>query len=441
MLAHESYDAVWDGELQRIYKAGKARLQQSLSGQVFAAMSVGPPPASAFLPMPPGKSVVEAGVALLRGGKLGVLHLNGGLATRFGQIKATHEVGEFSGRKRTFLELKIAHVRWVSETHGGKILYGLMNSPMTDPITQKFLDDNNGFGMDKSQIITYVQSVLRRKIPSRVDLEEYFSHLPPTPALPLKGGGRTALQRNMELAQGKEGDFFQPTDSAQSDLQWAPAGHFDAVAALVLTRTIAQFMDAGVEFLQISNIDNLAATVEPAILGMLANGPEDLIVEVARKKPGDRGGIPVLLNGQGTVLLEEFALPKGFDAAQVVQFNTATYWIRISRILRIFGLTAAEVKTLSDEDLAGRVRQVRQRVPSHTVLKQVDVKGIGKLVLAQEEQLLGELTRLYLEDTGRSPVYLMIDTDKRFIPIKTKEDLLKQVPRIRAILQDRVLLN
>ncbi len=345
--------------------------------------------------------------------------MNGGLATRFGQIKATHDVAEFAGRMRNFLELKIGHVLWAGKQYGGKILYGLMNSPMTDPVTQTFLDEHEFFGLSKDQLITYVQSVLRRKVPREDDVREYLSATPETSletfGLARKGGG-------------DGGDYFEPP-------QWAPAGHFDAVAALVLSRALGKYIDVGVEYIQISNIDNLAATVEPAILGMLADSREDLLVEVALKKPGDRGGVPVSLDSKGIVLMEEFALPEGFDAQKIKQFNTATYWIKLSCILQIFGVTASDMKSISDEDLARRVRRVREKIPTYTTLKEVD----GMLVV-QDEQLLGDLTRLYLEKSGRSAAYLLIDTDKRFIPIKTKEDLIKEASRIRGILQDQVSL-
>ena len=96
------YDPWWDQQLQRQYKSGKRGLAANREKG-----SVRPPEDSDFLSMPQGspegkkyKSLRDAGIQLLKKGKLGVLHLNGGLATRFGQIKATHEVGEFSGRPR-----------------------------------------------------------------------------------------------------------------------------------------------------------------------------------------------------------------------------------------------------------------------------------------------------------------------------------------------------
>ena len=417
--APSPYDSLWDEKLQRDYKAGKRGLASNRQ-----SVNIALPPAVVFakLPDPSGGQYhrfTEKGVELLRQGKLGVIHLSGGLATRFGQIKATYELAEFGGRMRTFLELKIGHVLWACNKYGGAVPCGLMNSPMTEPVTNKFLCDNKRFGLAEGRLITYVQSVLRRKMPVRVDIDEFFSDR----------GRNDDRMKNLKHVQGKEWEFCDP-------IQWAPGGHFDAIASLIFSRALGKFLAAGVEYLQISNIDNLAAMIDPAILGMFGAGQHELMVEVALKKPGDRGGIPVLLDSKGVVLMEEFALPKDFDATKVQQFNTATYWIRTSRILKFFGLSQKDLKVLPDAALIERVRRVRQRIPAYTILKEVE----GFLVV-QHEQLLGDLTKLYLEDTGQSAAYLLIDTDKRFIPVKTKEDLKKEASRIRAVLEGRVSLR
>ncbi len=428
------YDSLWDQKLQADYKAGRRGLAANRQ-----PCSVSCPSDDDFLVMPASTAAadkkygafLQKGAALLSQGKLGVIHLNGGLATRFGQIKATHEAVEMSGRPRTFLELKIGHVRWVCKTYGGKIIYGLMNSPMTLPVTEEFLKHNRGFGLDEKSFLPYVQSVLRRKVPRREDIEEFYSG---------KTRDETYVQ-SLNYIQGREGEFFNPSDAAHQDLQWAPAGHFDAVASLVLTRALAGFLEAGVEYLQISNIDNLAATIEPAILGILADSQEDVMVEVALKKPGDRGGVPVRVDGRGIVLVEEFALPKSFDGDRARQFNTGTYWVKIARVLNLLGISARDVVTMSQEYLARRVRDVREKIPVYAILKKVDMPHVGEILLVQDEQLLGDMTRLYLESTGRSALYLLIDTAKRFIPVKTKEDLVREGPRIREVLRHKVLLD
>ncbi len=410
------YDADWDNELQQAYKAGKRGLKANRQ-----AGPVAPPTDTDFLrlPAPAPKAAeyfVRAGDALMRQGKLGVVHLSGGLATRFGQIKATHDVADFAGKIRTFLELKAAHVRWAAEKYGAAIAYALMNSPMTDPVVREYLQRNHCFGLPQDKVFVYVQSVLKRKIPRQEDL----------PAAVAKQDG--------------EGEFFQTADASQELLQWSPAGHFDAVASLITSGTLGRLLSLGVEYLQISNIDNLAATLEPAILGLLAQSPEKILVEVAMKKPGDKGGVPVRWQEKGVVLLEEFALPEGFDGNSVRQFNTATYWMKIDALLTLFDMNRQDALKGSGDLLSQKVMTVRRRIPVYTAVKNVDI-GDCVMPLVQDEQLLGDITRLYLEKTGRSPHYLLVNAEERFIPVKNKEDLIKEEPRIRAVLQDKLLLK
>ncbi len=63
------------------------------------------------------------------------------------------------------------------------------------------------------------------------------------------------------------------------------------------------------------------------------------MVEVAEKEAGDKGGIPVHALAPGGArrlqVLEEFRLPKGFDAAQVRVFNTNTFLVRAARLLDV----------------------------------------------------------------------------------------------------------
>ena len=46
-----------------------------------------------------------------------------------------------------------------------------------------------------------------------------------------------------------------------------------------------------------SNVDNLTATVDPAIVGAHIAANQPLTVEVAPKEPGDRGGAPAFVDG------------------------------------------------------------------------------------------------------------------------------------------------
>ena len=56
------------------------------------------------------------------------------------------------------------------------------------------------------------------------------------------------------------------------------------------------------------------------------------MVEVCDKVAGDKGGIPVHAEGCLQVL-EEFRLPRDFDATKVTVFNTNTFLVRADALL------------------------------------------------------------------------------------------------------------
>ena len=116
---------------------------------------------------------------------------------------------------------------------------------------------------------------------------------------------------------------------------YAP-GHGDLPDALRRSGLLSAFAGAGGKYVWIANLDNLGATIDPALLGHFIETGADVMVEAAPKVAGDKGGIPVWADAEdaeGHVsrrlqVLEEFRLPKGFDAAAVRVFNTNTFLVR-----------------------------------------------------------------------------------------------------------------
>ena len=77
---------------------------------------------------------------------------------------------------------------------------------------------------------------------------------------------------------------------------WYPPGHGDVYSSLKRSGLLKKFMDMGKEFIFISNIDNLGATVDLSILNFLLNPPEgsptcEFVMEVTDKTRSDvKGG-------------------------------------------------------------------------------------------------------------------------------------------------------
>ena len=167
----------------------------------------------------------------------------------------------------------------------------------------------------------------------------------------------------------------------------------------------------------ITNLDNLGATVDAALLGHFIERGRDVLVEVAPKVAGDRGGIPVWSDAEDAdgkavrrlQVLEEFRLPKGFDASRVGVFNTNTFLMRADALLH---------------------------APIRFHWFEVE-KKVGDRSAVQFERLLQEVT------AAADATYVEVPRDgavSRFLPVKDFDDLAHRQADIRAVAAARGML-
>jgi UTP--glucose-1-phosphate uridylyltransferase len=271
------------------------------------------------------------------------------MATRFNYDKPKGVFPIFEGK--SFLQLKIEAVKAL----GKPVPIYLMTSFATDGPIQAHLEEHGWFGLDPSRVRRFQQYMMPRLAP--------------------------------------DGGFFMQ----DGERSLAAPGHGDFPYAFAASGLLEAFRAAGGKYLCFSNVDNLGATVDLAIVGGHAASGKAMTVEVAPKNPGDQGGAPARVDGR-LQLVEGFAFPPGFPHDQVDVFNTANY---------VF--TAAA--------LAGGVE-----LPWYVVEKKVD----GQKVI-QFEHLAGDLSAVL------DARYVRVDREERFLPVKNVED----VPGVQAILARR----
>lgn len=289
---------------------------------------------------------VEAGRAAIRAGRVGMIILNGGMATRFGGV-VKGIVQALPGR--SFLSLKVQNVLDEAHAVGGRVRVFLMNSFATDDATRAHFAENRNFGLPEEDLTFFAQGIRPRLTPSG------------------------------ELFLDKEGNASC----------YGP-GHGDCPVFFRRSGCLAEFLDGDGEYLLISNVDNLAARLDPQVIGRHILSKKDLTAEVAPKWPGDQGGAPVYVNDRLWVV-EGFRFPPDFDQDQVPVFNTNTFTVTARALGRNFRLTPCFV--------------------------QKDIEGKPAV---QIETLIGELTRFL------STNYIKVKragAESRFFPIKTPQDL------------------
>jgi UTP--glucose-1-phosphate uridylyltransferase len=325
------------------------------------------PPRSADLrPLPPlGSSerarLEEIGIDSLRRGEVGAIVLAGGMATRFGgAVKAAVP----AIRGKTFLELKLADVARTAARAGRPVPVFVMTSFAThEAVTQLAREVAN----EHAPCFTF---------PQFIDVR---------------------LEPDGSIAQDERG----------APSLYAP-GHGDLPFALKRAGLLERFRASGGRHLFMSNVDNLTATLDPAIIGAHIDGGAELTALVAEKHPGDRGGAPARVAGR-LEIVEGFRFPRDFDQDQIPVFNTNTFVFDAERLEEPFDLDFFRVE------------------------KSVE----GRDVL-QFERLVGQLSAfletscLVVERTG---------PDARFQPIKVPDDLERQGPLIDEILVTRGILS
>jgi UTP--glucose-1-phosphate uridylyltransferase len=304
----------------------------------------------------------ELGARVIAAGEVGVVVLAGGMATRFGGVvKAAVPVID----GRSFLDLKLADARGLGARLGVEIPAYIMTSYAThDRVRAQIADEQlDGAGV---RVECFAQLVSVRLQP--------------------------------------DGALF--TDAAGAVSPYA-TGHGDLTFALRASGVLGRFRAGGGRLLYVSNVDNLGATLDPAVIGAHLDRAGQVTCEVVRKEPGDRGGAPARVDGVPQIV-EAFRFPPGFDQDAIPQFNVNSFVLDAAAIDRDFDLTWFRVE------------------------KQVDGRPA-----VQFERLVGQLTAFLPTRFLEVP---RGGADGRFQPVKDPDELAARLADIETILGARGVL-
>jgi UTP--glucose-1-phosphate uridylyltransferase len=300
---------------------------------------------------PRGEEARTIGLEALRRGEVAQVVLAGGMATRFGGVvKAVLEAID----GQSFLEAKLRQTEELGRALGAEVPIALMTSFATDEAIRTHLRE--------------------RRLGEPLLFHQYVS-----------------------LRLEPDGSLFRGSDGRPS--LYAP-GHGDLFRAIRASGILDELRSRGVRVVWVSNVDNLAARVDPLVVGMHLLSGRPLTCEVARKE-GDVGGAPVRVDGR-LQLVEGPRFPPDFDLERVPVFNTNTALFDLDVLDRDYELTWLYVS------------------------KQVE----GRPAV--------QLERLYHEVTAVVPTTYLVVPRKgpggRFLPIKTPADLERAQADLRALL-------
>jgi UTP--glucose-1-phosphate uridylyltransferase len=345
---------------EHLFARLRERLRQSenADAQNRLTLPMLPPASGDLIALPPlgspaRRTLEGIGRASIRSGELAVVFLAGGMATRFGGVvKAAVEVLD----GLSFLALQLRGVERVAEACQAGIPVYLMSSFASD-----------------AQLRVLASSLQSGRVP--VDTFPQLISLRLTP----------------------EGELFR--DAAGRLSPYAP-GHGDLVPALSRAGLLATLARRGIKHIFMTNIDNLAGTLDPALLALHAAGGRSMSFEVVPRNPADQGGTPARVGGVLQVI-ESFRQPLDFEPASIPWFSTNCLYFTLEALRPDFPLEW------------------------FVVSKQVD--GMRAV---QFERLVNQLTA-FLPSQG-----LMVERDgpdARFLPIKEPADLQSEHARIEQV--------
>jgi UTP--glucose-1-phosphate uridylyltransferase len=304
----------------------------------------------------------QLGVAAL--GRAIVLKLNGGLGTSMGMTgpKALLPVKE----GLSFLDIIIRQVLYLRQTTHSRVPLVLMNSFNTREESMTALQGYPDFTQD---------------IPI-----DFLQHKKPK-----------IWQETLEPA-------VWPADP---DKEWCPPGHGDIYVSLMTSGMLQHMLDAGYEYLFVSNSDNLGATLDLGILGYIVERGIPFLMEVANRTQADKKGGHLGARPDGQLLLRELSqcppdeLALFQDIDRYRYFNTNNLWIHLPTLQKI----------MQEHDDLLYLPLIRNE-------KTVDPTDLDSPRVYQLETAMGSAIALFPgAEALRVP-------RSRFIPVKRNNDLL-----------------
>ncbi|MDR1305459.1 MAG: UTP--glucose-1-phosphate uridylyltransferase [Verrucomicrobiales bacterium] len=195
---------------------------------------------------------------------------------------------------------------------------------------------------------------------------------------------------------------------ANPELEWCPPGHGDLYPTLLDSGRLDELARRGVDYLFVSNADNLGANLDLGLLDWFAAQQLPFLMEVAERTPSDKKGghLARAADGDGLLLRESAQCPADDAAAfqDVTRhrfFNTNNIWLNVSALRRQL-------------DANGGILPL----PLIRNVKTVDPRDRQSPKVYQLETAMGAAIQLF------AGAGALVVPRRRFAPVKTTADLL-----------------
>ncbi len=219
-----------------------------------------------------------------------VIKLNGGRSTTMGGEVPKGVLTAKDGL--SYLEIIVRQMKAMWKEWGVEVPLTLMNSFFTHAKTHEVI------GKSEMPIVTFLQSEVPRLVEHTL----------------------------MPIDTGTEED-------------WTPPGHGDVYVSLKRSGLLERFLSEGKRWAFISNLDNLAAILDPWILGLMERENIQFLLEVTDRTEMDRKGGTLIVNNGKLDLLEIAQVApedqdKFMDIHRFRVFNTNNAWVDLEALVQ-----------------------------------------------------------------------------------------------------------
>ncbi len=163
--------------------------------------------------------------------------------------------------------------------------------------------------------------------------QDTLDYLQKYPNLSSKGLPLDFLQNKFPKIQQ---DDLSPLKMENDKLNWNPPGHGEIYMTMQLTGVLDKLIEGGINYLFISNSDNLGSMVDKDIFGYFAENDIPFMMEVCKRTEMDKKGGHLAQTKDGKLVLREIAqcpdeeLNHFQDIDYYKYFNTNNLWVNLT---------------------------------------------------------------------------------------------------------------
>lgn len=301
--------------------------------------------------------------------KTAFIKLNGGLGTSMGLscAKSLLPVRRHKARQMRFIDIIIGQVLTARQRLGVDLPLIFMNSFRTSKDTLQVLKRNRKFSQENIPV-------------------EIIQHQEP------------------KLLEETREPVSYPEDP---ELEWCPPGHGDIFSTIWESGLLNVLKKNGIEYLFISNSDNLGARPSRTLAQHFENTGASIMIEVAKRTQADRKGGHIVRDLEtGRMMLREMTQvhPEDRRSAQSIKkhpyFNTNNIWVRVDALQK-------------------KLEEYNGVLPLPVICnrKTIDPTNEKSEKVIQLETAMGAAISLFNDA-------ICVEVDRmRFLPVKTTNDL------------------